>query len=292
MKQWHVSQKEEGQKLVAFLSSKNSGLLSSRKIKKAIENNCCRINGQTVRKASETVNKGSLIEFDDQAVNHLPPAHYELETSRIIYEDNSLFIYNKPPGLSSDSSGLASLLPQYLPLHRLDRETSGVIAFAKTKKACDIVTSFFKDRQVEKEYIALVDKIPELTHGQIESFIGKHYQKGSFVLWGNVSKDRGRLAKTNWTLHSRGENCSVIICRPITGRTHQLRIHLKQIGHPILGDFRYTPSYSCTYPAKRCLLHASSLSFNHPITEKYMNFTAPIPFDLEEAIKMTQQVVL
>lgn len=195
---------------------------------------------------------------------------------RVIFEDSQILVIDKPAGLVSEDikSGLL--------VHRLDKDTSGLLLLAKTEKALENLQEQFSGREVKKEYLALV-------HGQItESRLidapimrnPKIYNK--FV----VDKD-GKLAATRFEPVKIFDNYTLIKCFPLTGRTHQIRVHLKYINHPIVSDFQYAGRKIYKLDSEWCprqFLHAAKIGFYHPETKEWVEFESPLPKDLEEAL--------
>jgi 23S rRNA-/tRNA-specific pseudouridylate synthase len=143
----------------------------------------------------------------------------------------------------------------------------------------------FRQHHVSKEYVTIVDGVPNDKKGMIDfPMVPIHRQEGQ-TRWGvDKLKKSGAKAITNWEVMHRGKDCAMIICRPITGRTHQLRVHLSAIGHPILGDPLYGKRYRCAFVPKRLMLHAWKLSFPHPMNEgKRVDVEAPLPEDIVNA---------
>lgn len=159
-------------------------------------------------------------------------------------------------------------------VHRLDRDTSGLMLLAKTAEAQAALKEGFKERLMEKTYIGAVAGIPE-KKGMIDAPIGRASGYKKIKVW-----DYGREALTEYSLKEKGKGCALLEIHPRTGRTNQIRIHLAHIGHPILGDKLYGGP-----PAGRMLLHSLSLLFAHPSTGKPMSLEAPLPEDFKKAWK-------
>ena len=272
--QWKVTGEQSGISLLQFLKAQFKDTLSGRKIKQAIESNCCQINGRVERHASVKLRPGCEITFNYEDVKTPKTA---IEPPRIIFQDDQLFVYDKPAGITSDDE----IFKDYKLVHRLDKSTTGVIVFAKTAKAEKWMINLFRSREVDKKYLALVDGFPIEKSGLIENNIGKLDERQ----WAVVKAPKGRVAITRWICTEKGKTAAIMECYPKTGRTHQIRLHMKEIGHPILGDFNYVRSYSCEYLPKRCMLHAAKISFMHPETGKKVAFKAPLPEDFREAIE-------
>nr|MBA3817181.1 RNA pseudouridine synthase [Parachlamydiaceae bacterium] len=143
----------------------------------------------------------------------------------------------------------------------------------------------FKQRKVKKTYLAIVDGLPKSSQGIIDNFLGKISIYEGQTLYGEVSKAKGGLsARTVWKKEKTGVAASFIICYPETGRTHQLRVHLSGLGHPILGDYQYGRSFKCSFRPQRMLLHAYEITFENPVTNQLIQVIAKQPADFVEAI--------
>lgn len=202
----------------------------------------------------------------------------------IVHEDASLIVVNKPAGLLSvpgRGPHLADCMisriqhdrPHAALVHRLDMDTSGVMVFALTADAQRWLGQQFEKRLTQKSYGALVLGRVKGKHGAVDAPL--------IVDWPNrprqkVCRDTGRAARTTWqVLAPEGDNTRMKLT-PITGRTHQLRVHMQVLGHPILGDTLYAPDDAPKYP--RLMLHAEVLSFAHPARTEQMTFQVACPF--------------
>ena len=185
----------------------------------------------------------------------------------VIYEDNYLLVVDKPSGLltvptpKNEKRTLTSILGFY-PCHRLDRGTSGLIIYAKDRTIQRKMAEVFKHRQVKKSYIALINGIPCKESGVIEKSI------------------ENLFAQTSYKILEKRQGFAVVEARPFTGRTNQIRIHFKSLGHPILGEDRYAFRKDFKIRAKRLMLHANSLEFAHPLTGKVLKFEIGLPQDM------------
>jgi RluA family pseudouridine synthase len=251
--------------------------LSKRAIKRTIDLQGCLVNGKIERFASQKVHPGDKIEI------HLAPIEkkqkIQWEKERILYEDNLLLIYNKPAGISVDNEGLESIIPFKAPLvHRLDKETTGILILAKNNSIATKLQNLFKERKIVKEYLAIVEgskkSLPLFSEARMESY-KPHQGK---ILSRLVNKG-GKEAKTYFEILCSSKKTMLLLCKPVTGRTHQIRLHCIDIGHPILGDYTYCREYlSKCYP-ERILLHAFKITFNHPETGVLLSIEAPLPQD-------------
>lgn len=198
----------------------------------------------------------------------------------ILYEDDWLLVVDKPAGLltiptpKNERRTLSSILNDYAkekgfsyrfhPCHRLDRQTSGLIIYAKGKSIQKKVMDLFKDRKIKKKYTAFV-------HGRI--------LKNRDLI--NMPIE-GRDAITEYKLIEQKKDFAILEVTPLTGRTNQIRIHLKGIGHPIVGDTKYAFRKDFRLKSKRLCLHAAELEFQHPVTAKFVHIYSELPKDLKE----------
>lgn len=222
---------------------------------------------------------------------HIPPVfmdyHPPQDPLDIIHLDEHFIILNKPSGLLSVpgksehledclQSRVKTAYPDTLLVHRLDLDTSGLIVFARNKKAQGTISQQFEKRKVSKTYIARVFGIPEADEGLIDLPLCCDWPNRPKQM---VCHENGRPSQTHWHVLERDieGNTARIELNPITGRSHQLRVHLLEIGHPILGDPFYAP-IKILNAAPRLLLHAQNLTIFHPVTGEQMDFIAPCPF--------------
>lgn len=289
--QWIVSASEAGQKLVVFLKNKLGPQFSSRQIKQGIENNLCQVNSRLEHFASIVLAKGDVVMYVIESLESPIKFRFHFSSTDIIYEDASLLIYNKPAGFASDGPEITHAMKSYGQggwelLHRLDRETTGLLMFTRGSTFREQMVHAFKTHAVKKTYLALVDGIPHQTSGTVENYLGKiHAYKGQ-ALWGAVPSKEGHHAITDWVIEQKGSQVCLIRCYPQTGRTHQIRVHLSEMGYPILGDKQYGKKFKCPYLAPRCLLHAYELDFTHPLTGQKIHAQAELPKDFKEALEL------
>lgn len=205
----------------------------------------------------------------------------------VLHHDERIVVLDKPAGLLSVpgigphkqdclAARVAAGFPGARIVHRLDRDTSGVIVMALDAEAHRELSRQFQDREVEKRYIAVVHGVVEADEGEIDLPLRKDLDAAP-VPRHIVDHEHGRRALTRFAVLERGADRTRLRLRPITGRSHQLRVHLKEIGHPILGDDLYAPA-GVVAMADRLLLHAESLWLVHPGTGAPMTFTAECGF--------------
>jgi 23S rRNA pseudouridine1911/1915/1917 synthase len=234
---------------------------------------------------------GERITFDEPETVSATPAAQDIPLN-ILYEDASLLVINKPSGLvihpgagNTDSTLVNALLHHCSDLsgiggvdrpgivHRLDKETSGCVVVAKNDRAHQNLTRQFAGREIWKIYLAWVEGVPRHKRGRIEAPVGRHpiYRKKMAVM----REGSGREARTDYAVRSMVGGVSLLECRLFTGRTHQIRVHLKSVGHPVLGDSVYGKKGG--HP--RQMLHAWQLGFAHPETGEWTECVAPWPED-------------
>ena len=219
----------------------------------------------------------------------LPPylVPHSQDVIRVLYEDDLLLIVDKPhlllsvPGrhpLNKDSliGRLASRFPGVAAVHRLDLDTSGLLVVPKTREALSILGRHFQERQVKKVYYALVWGTVEHNEGQIDFPLIADWENRPRQ---KVCAKTGKPSLAQYEVIDRGGETTLLKLIPVTGRSHQLRLHLREIGHPILGCDMYAHE-AALYASPRLLLHASALQLCHPTTGSSLSAFSPIPFDI------------
>lgn len=263
--------------------------LSRVQIRELIDNNWVTVNGLQV-KPSYQLDSGDRIKL---VIPPPPPSGTAAENIplKVLYEDNELAVIDKPAGLTTHpapghASGtllnaLMSRFPELLNeggerpgiVHRLDKNTSGLMVIARTRQAQAALAEQFKKREVTKVYLALVKGTVEPSEGIIEAPIGRHQQqRKKMAITGN-----GREARSQYRVIKRFKNCTLLEVRIYTGRTHQIRVHLKSIGYPVIGDETYG---IMSEKFSRQFLHSHRLSFKQPSSGCVLSFTSELPPDL------------
>jgi RluA family pseudouridine synthase len=267
-----VSKKDEGKNLVIYLRQRLG--ISGKKIKRSIEKGGCILNGLIERFGSVRLKTGDRIYLlKDKLCQPCPSLPLSLS---ILFEDEHLLFCNKPAGLVASHLRFTSLLQcPVFPVHRLDRETSGVMVVAKTKQMQELLEDLFRRRKIKKSYFALVKGKVKQDRGEMRNFLIEKKRYDGQVIWGQGRQ--GAFALTSWRKISGSEDKTLLECMPKTGRTHQLRVHLSGMGHPILGDCQYGRSQPAVAMYGRLFLHAHTLSFIHPFKYKRVHITAPLP---------------
>ena len=161
-------------------------------------------------------------------------------------------------------------------INRLDRDTTGVTMLAKNPFSAGILSEMVRNREIHREYLAIADGLFDAKEGLVDAPIGR---KDGSTIEREVNYETGEKAVTHYSILKENQvlNCSLLKLWLETGRTHQIRVHMKHLGHPLLGDFLYNPDMT---HIKRQALHSYSLTFNHPITKEPMQFVAPVPDDM------------
>jgi tRNA pseudouridine32 synthase/23S rRNA pseudouridine746 synthase len=213
----------------------------------------------------------------------LPPYRPPRGPLQCLHEDEAILVFNKPAGLLSVpgktepdclEARVQARYPDALTVHRLDMATSGIVVMARGKPALAHIGLQFEKRQTKKRYVALVcGEVPD-DSGTVDLPIRCDWPNRPLQM---ICHEHGRSAVTHWQVIAREDGRTRLALTPVTGRSHQLRLHMKALGHPILGDEWYADEDAAS-AALRLLLHAESLTFRHPASEAEMTFTAPAPF--------------
>ncbi len=297
-----------------FLASRLRELTRSR-IQGLIREGFVRVNGR-LPKVSRRLRVGDLV-----AVSIPPPRPLNLEPEpiefQVIHEDDSLIVVNKPAGVvvhpapghpkgtlvqglldhCRDLSGIGGVLRPGI-VHRLDKNTSGLMVVAKRDRVHALLSQQFKAGEVRKTYLAIVHGTMPREKGEIDLPIARHPVRRKEMA---VAASGGKQAKTSWQrLRVFRPHFSLIAATPKTGRTHQIRVHLAHLGHPIVGDPIYGPGrrwWRRNDPLKgalmidhaRQMLHAAVLGFVHPDSGRFCEFEAPLPCDMDRLLEILKK---
>lgn len=291
MKKIKVKQEEEKVRIDVYLSKKDIDL-SRVAVQRLIENDKIQVNGKTI-KPSYKVQPNDCITIEEEVVKEIALKAQEIPID-IIYEDADIIVVNKPKGMvvhpangnpdgtlvnaimaiCKDSlSGIGGEIRPGI-VHRIDKDTSGILVVAKNDKAHINLSNQIKNHEVKKVYIALVRGIIKENEATIKMPIGRSTKDRKKMA---VTK-KGKDAITHFKVLKRYEedNCTLLEVQIETGRTHQIRVHLSEIGYPIIGDTTYSNGKNKWGIEGQCL-HAKSLEFKHPTTGKTMKLEAEIP---------------
>ena len=314
---------EDGMRLDQLLTS-FAAIISRAQAQRLLKSGNVLLNGKPELSPSRKVRTGQEI-----SLTIPPPETTEILAEKgeldILYEDEHLIVINKAARVvvhpsaghasgtlvnfilhhCQDLSGIGGVLRPGI-VHRIDKDTSGVLVVAKTDEAHLHLSNQFKQHSVKRQYQALVWGVPQKGHGVVKAYLGRHpvRRKDISIIENDDSEEReikkGKHAVTHWRVLKRFEFSALLACRLETGRTHQIRVHLTSIGHPLIGDPQYGKS-----PLKkladvsaelriiitnfhRQALHAELLGFEHPISGEWLEFKAPFPDDYNILLKAIQ----
>jgi len=270
-------------------------------LQQLIENELVTVNTVITAKSSIRLRAGDQIAVELRPTPQTQAFKPEPMTLDVVFEDTHLMVINKPAGLvvhpapgnwsGTLLNGLlardqhACLLPRAGIVHRLDKDTSGLMVVARTRQAMDALVQQISSRQVSRKYLALGHRswsgpISRL----VESPVGRDPRNRLRMAVVDLSLHAGKTASTGIRLIQNSENCCLVECTLKTGRTHQIRVHMASLGHPLLGDVLY--GGAPVAGMSRQALHAFHLAFNHPVTAQPMAFTALLPADMEDAMNL------
>jgi len=315
----NVKESEAGMRLDQFLASMEQ-IVSRSQAQRLLKSGYVLINGVSVSAPSRKVYSGQSIQLTvpDNKHSEINPEKGDLE---ILHEDSELVVVNKPAGMvvhpsaghssgtlvnsllhhCDDLSGIGGVLRPGI-VHRLDKDTSGILVAAKTDKAHMHLSSQFEKHTVKRQYKAVVWGVPEKEHGVVEASISRHPLRRKEMTIVKCSDDleavdnKGKHAVTHWKVLNRFKTATLMACRLETGRTHQIRVHLTSIGHPLIGDKQYGKSPLKNFSGlpveliktiksfRRQALHAELLGFKHPGTEEWCEFRTNLPEDFNNLV--------
>lgn len=217
---------------------------------------------------------------------------------QIVYEDEDIIVVNKGYGLLSVGTGKPNettaygLLRDYVKwfnpankifvVHRLDRDTSGLMMFARTPQAKEAMQHNWNNMVLERKYVAVVEGVPDAEEGVVESYLAEN---SKFEVYSTDKPEEGQYALTRYKMLAHANGYALMELQLETGRKNQIRVHMSDLGHPIAGDRRYGAK---TSPIHRLALHARTLRFAHPVTRKLMEFETPVPISFEKTVKRSR----
>ena len=282
---------EKTQRIDQFLTVYLEDISRSR-LQALIKDGHIKLNGQKT-KPSQPINIGDSIQITIPPLRECAakPEGIDLD---ILFEDSHIIVVNKPHGLvvhpaaGNQSGTLVNALLYHCKelsgiggverpgiVHRLDKDTSGCIVAAKSDASHKALVEGFSNRKINKTYLAVVDGLPAINSGRIENYIARDprdRQKMSIV-----QPTRGKIAITEYETKIESREASLVQCNLLTGRTHQIRVDLKYLGNPILGDPIYSRISKQKIKVERLMLHAWKLGFSHPITGVQLEFKSDLP---------------
>lgn len=292
-----IEKSYEGMRIDQYISDHMSDL-SRTYIKKLIDDGKITVNEKKVKASYK-------LQEENQVLIDIPePEPLEIEAQNIpidiVYEDDHVLIVNKPQGMvvhpapGNYKDTLVNALLYHIDklshingilrpgiVHRIDKDTSGLLVVAKSDLAHKSLSAQLKEHSITRKYTALVEGIIQEETGMVDAPIGRHLKDRKKM---TVTDRNAKDAKTHFRVLKRFSKYTLLECRLETGRTHQIRVHMSYIEHPVVGDLTYGLKRQKLY-SKGQLLHASTIGFIHPETEEYMEFNAPIPEYFEKVLQ-------
>ena len=315
-----IQEDEDGKRLDQLLSTLDE-IVSRTQAQRLLKSGNILLNGKAEMSPSRKVRTGQEIMLT------IPPPEStevlsEVGELDILFEDEHLIVINKAAGMvvhpsaghhsgtlvnyllhhCQDLSGIGGVLRPGI-VHRLDKDTSGILVVAKTDDAHQNLSEQFKEHSVKRQYQTMVWGVPEKEHGVINAALRRHpVRRKDMSIVENENpeeseREKGKYAVTHWRVLQRFEFSALFACRLETGRTHQIRVHLTSIGHPVIGDPQYGKSPLKRLPSvsaelsqtianfRRQALHAEILGFKHPSSSEWVEYSAAIPDDFQQLLK-------
>lgn len=295
-----IDEQYQSERLDKVLSTINSEW-SRTQVQQWIKDEVVKVNGAAVKgnykcKAADHV----VIEIPEPQALDVLPEEMNLD---IYYEDQDVLVVNKPRGMvvhpapghltgtlvnglmahCTDLSGINGVLRPGI-VHRIDKDTSGLLMVAKNDMAHESLVNQLVNKTVTRRYKAIVHGVIAHDHGTIDAPIGRdRHDRQSMT----VTDENSKEAVTHFTVLKRFKDFTLVECQLETGRTHQIRVHMKYIGYPLAGDPKYGPKK--TLPINGQALHAGILGFVHPRTEEYKEFEAPLPQEFQEMLELLEK---
>ena len=315
-----IQEDEDGKRLDQLLSTLDE-IVSRTQAQRLLKSGNVLLNGKPEMSPSRKVRTGQEI-----MLTIPPPESTEVLSEAgeldILFEDEHLIVINKAAGMvvhpsaghhsgtlvnyllhhCQDLSGIGGVLRPGI-VHRLDKDTSGILVVAKTNDAHQNLSEQFKEHSVKRQYQTMVWGVPEKEHGVVNAALRRHpVRRKDMSIVENENpeeseREKGKKAVTHWRVLQRFEFSALFACRLETGRTHQIRVHLTSIGHPVIGDPQYGKSLLKRIPSvstelsqtianfRRQALHAEILGFKHPSSAEWVEYSAAIPDDFQQLLK-------
>ena len=275
--------------LMSFIIEKMHGI-SRNKAKSILTGQGVKINNQIVTRFDHALRKGDKVAIS----KHKRSQELKNRFVKVVYEDRWLFVVEKETGIlsmgnSSNTFSVKTVLDEYLSrkkqkctshlVHRLDRDTSGLMIYAKTQEVQQIFEEDWHNLVTDRRYISVVSGEMETKSGSIESWLKDNK---AFVTYSSPEDNGGKYALTHYKTVKTGKEYSLVELKLETGRKNQIRVHMKDIGHPVVGDVKYGREGS---PIGRLALHAFRINFTHPMTKETLTFETPYPKSFTSLIK-------
>ncbi|WP_240666611.1 RluA family pseudouridine synthase [Longirhabdus pacifica] len=294
--QFNVTEEEAGERIDRWIANKIQDDVSRTQIQQWIKNGNIVVNGDNVKPnykvAAEDAVDCTIPEVQEMEI---VPEDIPLD---VYYEDEDLIIVNKPRGMvvhpalghysgtlvnallhhCKDLSGINGVIRPGI-VHRIDKDTSGLIVAAKNDKAHQSLSAQWKDRDVDRKYIAIVHGVLSHNEGTINAPLGRDDRDRKMFA---VTEKNSKHAITHFALLEQYDKFAMVECKLETGRTHQIRVHMKFIGHHLVGDPMYGRTKDISFPGQA--LHAAKIGFRHPRTNEWLAYEAPLPEDMKELI--------
>ena len=290
-----VENLEKSERIDKYLSSKLDDNFSRAKIQKLIDEELILVNGKVVKSSYKVSNGDVILITDKEDDMSIKPEKMDID---IIYEDDDVMVINKKSGvvvhpapgnysgtlvngLMYLSKDLSHVNGEFRPgiVHRIDKDTSGLLIVAKNDKAHRILAEELKEKKIKRKYITLVSGVINHDLGEIDAPIGRDpSDRKKMCVTSTNSKD----AITHFRVLERYKNASLIECELETGRTHQIRVHMKYINHPVINDPVYGKNNHGEFGQ---LLHAKEITFTHPTTKKVMTFSCNVPEEFNKILE-------
>lgn len=290
-----VENLEKNERIDKYLSSKLDDNFSRAKIQKLIDEELILVNDKVIKSSYKVSNGDVILITDKEEDMSVKPEKMDID---IVYEDDDVMVINKKSGvvvhpapgnysgtlvngLMYLSKDLSHVNGEFRPgiVHRIDKDTSGLLIVAKNDKAHRILAEELKEKKVKRKYIALVSGVINHDVGEIDAPIGRDpSDRKKMCVTSTNSKD----AITHFRVLERYKNASLIECELETGRTHQIRVHMKYINHPVINDPVYGKSNHGEFGQ---LLHAKEITFTHPTTKEVMTFSCEVPEEFNKILE-------
>ena len=290
-----VENLEKNERIDKYLSSKLDDSFSRAKIQKLIDEELILVNDKVIKSSYKVSNGDVILITDKEEDMSVKPEKMDID---IVYEDDDVMVINKKSGIVVHpapgnysgtlvnglmylSKNLSHVNGEFRPgiVHRIDKDTSGLLIVAKNDKAHRILAEELKEKKIKRKYIALVSGVINHDIGEIDAPIGRDpSDRKKMCVTSTNSKD----AITHFRVLERYKNASLIECELETGRTHQIRVHMKYINHPVINDPVYGKNNHGEFGQ---LLHAKEITFTHPTTKEVMTFSCEVPEEFNKILE-------